>query len=131
VARVLVVDDEPIVRDALEQRLTREGFIVRAAAGLNQAFEALRTPAFDVVVLDIRMPDPSGLKRSGIDVLSFIRIHEHLKGLPVLVLTGGGLSDAEEEAIWGLQAYVLRKGEGWRMLLHYLKHLTSSQTPSP
>lgn len=119
------MDDDPAVCDVLGRLLTHEGFLVRTARGVDAAFTALQTGPVDVVVLDLHLPDAGGRDRSGIDVLSFMRIHEHLSSVPVVVLTGGSLTPAEEDAIWGLHAYVLKKSEGWHTLRQYLKHLTS------
>jgi two-component system response regulator PrrA len=71
---VLVVDDEPAIRQALERMLRYEGFAVRVAAGGLEALAAIdeQTPA--VVVLDVAMPDLDGvavtrrLRARGIDV---------------------------------------------------------------
>lgn len=122
---VLVVDDDPKIREMLQRILSREGFAVRTAGSPNEAVNALQSASFEAVVLDVRMPDPNGVERSGIEVLTFMRNHDHLRALPVLIVTGSNLSETEEKAIWGLQAYVLQKAEGHQPVLEYLKHLTS------
>lgn len=122
---VLVVDDDPRIREVLQRILSHEGFVVRTAGSPDEAVNALQSASFDAVILDVRMPDPTGMQRSGIEVLSFMRNHDHLRSLPVLILTGSNLSETEEKAIWGLQAYVLQKAEGHQPVLEYLKHLTS------
>jgi CheY-like chemotaxis protein len=126
---VLVVDDERRIRDMLQRILTREGFGVRTANGPDEAVAALETTKFDAVVLDVRMPEPTGKERSGLEVLAFMRKHDHLRSVPVLIVTGSDLTEREEQAIWGLQAYVLRKSEGHQPVLEYLKHLTHPPTP--
>ena len=50
---------------------------------------------------------------------TFMRVHDHLRYIPVIILTGGNL------AVWGLQAYVVNKSEEWRPVQHYLRYLTS------
>jgi DNA-binding response OmpR family regulator len=71
---VLVVDEEPAIRRALERALRLEGFTVRTASGGNAALEAVAKAAPDVIVLDIAMPDLDGvavtsrLRADGIDV---------------------------------------------------------------
>ena len=124
-AKVLVVDDDPKIRQLLQRILTFEGFLVQTADGPADAAEILRTAMFQAVVLDVRMPDPSGGQGTGIDVLTFMRSHERFRSIPVLILTGGLLTEAEEQTILDLQAYVLNKAEGHRPLVEYLKHLTS------
>ncbi len=61
-SRVLVVDDEESVRQALERALRLEGFAVDVAAGGEPALEAASVTPPDVIVLDVVMPDLSGIE---------------------------------------------------------------------
>lgn len=58
--RILVVDDEPAVRRALEKALTRNGFTVFLANSGEQACELLTTESVDAILMDLRMPSMSG-----------------------------------------------------------------------
>ena len=80
--RVLIADDHEIVRAGLRQFLSEERDIEVAgeAASGEEVMEQLRTGAFDVVVLDISMPD-----RNGIDTLKLVR--QRHPDLPVLILS--------------------------------------------
>lgn len=60
--RVLIVDDEPQIRDMLREWLTRSGYEVSDAPDGKQAIEILRKQSFDVVVADILMPEKDGLE---------------------------------------------------------------------
>jgi CheY-like chemotaxis protein len=126
---VLVVDDDRQIREMWQRILSHEGFAVRTAGSPDEALAALQSASFEAVVLDVRMPDPNGVERSGLEVLSFMRDDEHLRSLPVLIVTGSELTETEEKAILGLQAYVLQKAEGHQPVLEYLKHLTSLPKP--
>src|ERR671926_93659 len=59
--RVLVVDDDNLLRKLVTEQLSRSGFEASPAAGAEEAFEALREKDYDVVLLDIQMPGLSGL----------------------------------------------------------------------
>jgi DNA-binding response OmpR family regulator len=61
-ARVLVVDDEPIVRDVLCRYLERDGFIVEAAEDGEQALSAIRAVRPELVLLDLMLPRVDGLE---------------------------------------------------------------------
>jgi len=61
-ARILVVDDEPGVRDALESILADEGFAVTTAESGEQALRALADDEFEAVLLDIWLPGKDGLE---------------------------------------------------------------------
>jgi len=58
--RVLVVDDEPAVRRALEKGLIRAGHLVSTAPGGEQACEVLESQQVDAILMDLRMPGMSG-----------------------------------------------------------------------
>ncbi len=60
-SEVLVVDDEPGIRDLLQEILADEGYEVRVAENGEQARAALRSKSPDVILLDIWMPDVDGL----------------------------------------------------------------------
>lgn len=59
--RILVVDDELHVRRVLEVMLTRQGFGVETAQGGGEALEKFAADVFDVVILDLKMPDLDGI----------------------------------------------------------------------
>ena len=60
--RVLVVDDEPAMRAALEANFTRHGWEVTTASGTREAMERFRSSPCPLVITDMRMPDGDGLR---------------------------------------------------------------------
>jgi DNA-binding response OmpR family regulator len=60
--RVLVVDDEPTVREVVQRYLERDGYQVEAAADGTVALDALAARPFDLVVLDLMLPGVDGLE---------------------------------------------------------------------
>ena len=60
--RILVVDDEPSVRDALDRALRMDGYRVQLAADGREALDALAHMPPDAIVLDVLMPEPDGLE---------------------------------------------------------------------
>jgi putative nucleotidyltransferase with HDIG domain len=61
-ARILVVDDEAMIRKLLCQRLSREGYQCEEADGAEQALDGLKGSPIDLVILDIKMPGKSGIE---------------------------------------------------------------------
>jgi DNA-binding response OmpR family regulator len=59
--RVLVIDDEPSVTDALQMILEDQGFEVAVAATGREGMEQARLARFDVIITDLRLPDANGL----------------------------------------------------------------------
>jgi two-component system OmpR family response regulator len=91
---VLVVDDEPVLAEMVSMALRYEGWNIATAGDGSAAIAAARADRPDVVVLDVMLPDMSGL-----DVLH--RLRQENPGLPVLLLTA---KDAVEDRIAGLTA---------------------------
>src|SRR5215475_12234811 len=58
--KVLIVEDEPVVRNLLTEIFTRRKFVVSVAETLAQADSVLTRESFDLVMLDIRLPDGDG-----------------------------------------------------------------------
>ncbi len=82
-ARVLVVDDSPLIRTVVRRQLEIHGFAVVEAGDGSAALELARTDAPDVVILDIEMP---GL--DGRSVLQTMQHDDKLAHVPVIFLTG-------------------------------------------
>jgi DNA-binding NtrC family response regulator len=91
--RVLVVDDEEDFASAIADRLKRRGFLADVAFGGRTALGYIRSNEYDAVVLDLRMPEMSGL-----DTLKAIRQID--PDVQVIVLTGHG---TVSEGIGGMQ----------------------------
>jgi two-component system, OmpR family, response regulator MprA len=90
--RILVVDDEPAVRESLERTLRFEGYEVTLAADGAEALERVRDDQPDAVVLDVLMPRLDGLETCR-------RLRARGDGLPVLLLTA---RDAVADRVNGL-----------------------------
>ena len=97
---VLIVDDEPAIRESLAFALKRDGFAVLEAATLKAA-RALRDTQVDLILLDLVLPDGNGL--------DFLRALRAQSDLPVIVLTS---RDEETDRVLGLEIgaddYVLK-----------------------
>jgi CheY-like chemotaxis protein len=99
---VLVVDDDPDIRQVLQDRLESYGYPVETAADGRTALEMLERLAPRGVFLDIRMPGMDGL-----EVLS--RIRDRHPAIPVVVITAASTGDKVISAIQaGAQAYLLK-----------------------
>ena len=89
---VLVVDDEPMVREVLTQYLTRDGFLVVEAADGEEAVAKLDACAPDLVLLDLMLPNKHGLE--------VLRHARSTSDVPVILLTALG---AEKDRVAGLE----------------------------
>jgi DNA-binding NtrC family response regulator len=91
---VLVIDDEPVLQDVLGSLLTGDGFEYLQATSAEQGLQILREEEVDVVLLDLMLPD-----RSGLELLPDIR--EFDPHLPVVVITAYSSVESAIEAMRG------------------------------
>ena len=101
---VLVVDDDPRAVEHVAKRLETAGFSVARAYGGRDALALLATQSFQLVVLDLMMPDVTGF-----DVLREMRARERTASTPVVVLTAKLLEPAEREELHRCVSAVLAK----------------------
>ena len=102
---ILVVDDSPTIRRMVRAALGSLTDIAFAEAGSGlQAIETLAVQRVRMVVLDLNMPDMHGL-----DVLRFLRSHDHYRDLPVMILTTRGDETSRAAALQaGASAYLTK-----------------------
>ncbi|MFN2384675.1 MAG: PleD family two-component system response regulator, partial [Thermoanaerobaculia bacterium] len=81
-ARLLVVDDNEMNRDLLSRRLRQEGHAVETAVNGREALERIRSETFDLVLLDVMMPEMDGYQ-----VLENLRAEQWLPRLPVIMIS--------------------------------------------
>src|SRR5579859_7602282 len=90
--RVLVIDDEVDIRESLETLLSLEGYSVDLAQNAAEGLRALDSRAYDLVLLDLMMPD-----RSGMEVLREVR--ERDQETPIFLITAYGSVEAAVDAL--------------------------------
>lgn len=80
--RILIVDDEALNREVLIRRLQREGYRPTGARSGAEALQLVASEPFDAVLLDLQMPE-----MSGVEVLQTLKEHETHRHLPVIMLS--------------------------------------------
>jgi DNA-binding NtrC family response regulator len=90
--RILVIDDEADIRESLELLLTAENYVVELAENATSGMQKFESGSFDLVLLDLMMPD-----RSGMEVLTDIRQRDH--ETPVFMLTAYGSVEVAVRAL--------------------------------
>jgi DNA-binding NtrC family response regulator len=79
--KVLIVDDELVVRDSLDKWFTSEGYTARPAGGAREALEIIQHQEFDIALIDIKMPGMDGMELQA-------RLKEADPDLAVVIMTG-------------------------------------------
>lgn len=80
--RVLIVDDEPVNAEMLARRLRNEGYDIALAASAREAQSEIEKSPFDLLLLDLAMPDASGL-----DFLASLRANPKTETIPVIMVS--------------------------------------------
>jgi two-component system phosphate regulon response regulator PhoB len=93
--KILVIEDEPDIRRNLEYNLSREGFSVSAAASISEANTLLATTDYNLILLDLMLPDGSG-----IDICKRIKSNSDTESIPIIILTA---KDDEVDKVVGFE----------------------------
>ena len=103
-ARVLIVDDDPDIREVVAAMLEAVGLVVTAAGSAEEALERVHLETFDLLVLDWNLP-----KMTGLDLCRILRKEPDHASLPVLFLTANASSqDMVEAFACGGDDYVVK-----------------------
>lgn len=115
--KILVVDDEENIREGLKTVLETEGYSVDTVKDGNEAIDKINTNVFDLVILDLKMPNLDGYE--------FLNIVSKTDPyLPIIILTGhGSLQEAVELTKRGAFDYFLKPPDIDRLLTSIVKAL--------
>lgn len=95
--RILLVDDEPMMREVVGYTLRQHGFDVLEAGDGEEAFALLRVHTIDAIVSDVQMPRMDGARLLGL-------VREGRPDLPVFLMTGGAALTVQQAlalgAVW-------------------------------
>lgn len=93
--KVLVIEDEPDIRKTVEYNLTREGYEVSGCGSISEAKALLENSNFSIILLDLMLPDGSGL-----DLCKQIKSNPESNEIPILILTA---KDDEVDKVVGFE----------------------------
>lgn len=103
--KLLVIDDEAIVRKSVENLIGKQGVEITSVGSGREAFRLLKEEFFDLVILDLGLEDMSGF-----DLLEMIKKEETIPQIPVIVYTGQELNRDEEHALKRFAESIIIKG---------------------
>lgn len=87
-ARILVIDDDPMILDVIGEMLELEGHEVAKFDSGSDGVRAFRTNNFDLVITDLVMPEMGGLE-------AIQHMREVSRSVPIIAISGGGLTPAD------------------------------------
>ncbi len=117
-AKLLLVDDEPLVLRSLQKTLLRAGYAVDMASNCTDGLQTFETAQgsdapFDLVVLDLNMPGFNGAHAAGAGLELLSCLVERQPGLPVVMLTAyDEVGKAKDAVDRGARSYFVKGREG-------------------
>ena len=93
--KILVIEDEPDIRRNLEYNLSREGFSISTAASISEANTLLASTDYNLILLDLMLPDGSGL-----ELCKSIKSNSDTESIPIIILTA---KDDEVDKVVGFE----------------------------
>ena len=93
--KILIIEDEPDIRKTLEYNISREGYEVTCASSLSEGRQKLESASFTLLLLDLMLPDGSGL-----DLCRELKQDKSLSSMPVIILTA---KDDEVDKVVGFE----------------------------
>jgi DNA-binding response OmpR family regulator len=116
--RILVIDDDPILREFASVYLSTPETVVETMPDGNTALDRLLEGQFDVVLVDIEMPELDGF-----EIVQRLRAHENLQHLPIVMLTGReDIASIDRAYNLGATSFVT-KPVNWRELSYQLRYV--------
>jgi len=88
-ARILIMDDEPSIRDLLRAMLTQEGYDVIEAPDGDAGMRLFRESPVELVITDLIMPDKEGIE-------TIMELRRDFPRVKIIAISGGGVVDAED-----------------------------------
>jgi len=83
--KILLIEDEEIMIDLLQKKLTKEGYEVSIARDGEEGLQLMRGEKLDLILLDIIMP-----KMGGFEVMAEMQKDKELKKIPIIVISNSG-----------------------------------------
>jgi len=122
-ANIIVVDDDPVLRELACAKLVEAGHRVRSAAGGEDGLALLREAGADLLISDVDMPGMNGF-----DVVRAIRSDPALRETPVIVVTGSERPDAVEQAFASGATSFLSKPVNWTLFSHAVRFVLKASS---
>jgi len=121
---ILVVDDEPDIRESLEVLLASEGYRVTLASNAGEGLKRLESANYDLVLLDLMMPDKSGL-----EVLDEVRLRD--RETPIFLITAYGSVETAVTALKrGANDYFSKPWDNEKLVIEIGRMISKRQLES-
>ncbi len=125
--KILLVEDEDFIRDLYFRQLTKEGFLVKTAIDGQSGLDALKSEAFDLLLLDIMLPGMNGLQ-----LLREFKTQNPSSPMITILLTNLGQEAVIKEGFeLGAQAYLIKASYTPDQVVTEVKNALTGNQPTP
>lgn len=125
--KVLLVEDEEMIRDLYARQLTKSGFMVNAVGTGEDALKALGEQAFDLLLLDIMLPGINGLQ-----VLRDFKVKNPNSKMSVIMLTNLGQETVIKEGFdLGANAYLIKTSYTPDQIIQEVRNVLEGKPTNP
>src|SRR5206468_6345532 len=126
-ARVLLAEDNPINQQIAREILEQAGALVTVADNGRIAIEKLRTGHFDLILMDVQMPEMDGFQAT-----AEIRGDPSFKDFPIIAMTAHAMSGDRDKCLAaGMNDYVTKPIDPAHLILSIARCLGPESTPTP
>lgn len=124
-AKILIVDDDPLLVRMYQKKLENDGYTVDSADDGIKALEKVTEFAPNLILLDIMMP-----KMNGLEVLTQLKDNKVTEGIPIILLTNVGSSDGDVERglELGAVAYLVKASNRPKEVVEKVKEILAGYT---
>ena len=123
-AKILIVEDDPLMSRMYQKIFTFEGYGVEMASDGQEGLEKARTVKPTLILLDIMMP-----KMNGLEVLEKLKKDPDMKAIPVVILTNlAGQQDAETALMKGAVKYIVKSEYEPKQVANMIKEILAGYT---
>lgn len=123
-ARILVVEDDPLMLRMYQKALSFDGYEVETAGDGQEGLDKARETKPTLILLDIMMP-----KMDGLQVLDKLKAQDDTKSIPVIMLTNlAGSHDAEAALTKGAVKYIIKSEHDPKQVVDMIKEILAGYT---
>jgi len=125
--KVLLIEDEDFIRDLYKRQLDLAGFETDTAANGKDGMAALTQKDYELILLDIMLPDTNGL-----EILKFVKADEKLKNILIILLTNLGQDAIIEQAFkLGVEGYLIKASLTPNQIVQEIRNIIQNKKQIP
>jgi two-component system, OmpR family, phosphate regulon response regulator PhoB len=124
--KILLVEDEPVIRELVQSMLADDGVEVQAASNGPEGLRLARTSRYDLILLDVMLPE-----LDGITICRLLKSEPATRGMPLYMLTAmAKKADIENALRAGADGYIQKPFKG-KELIELVQHLQRTGREAP